>query len=198
MPKAAIPTTYAGANFRSMLEARWAAMFDTLGWEWDYEPFELSGYIPDFTIRWPTGELLVEVKPAWNSGDLDTNHARDKINQAGWEHRFLMVGAYPDLHATGVTPDGYTIFGHLDQRDETDQNTDACLIWCLNCEGYGLNSWVGSYRCARCGHYDGDSHFAPIRSVNIKTMWRTAGNSVQWRPRRNRIHPRHNEWERGY
>lgn len=33
----AIPTTYAGVNFRSRLEARWAAFFDLCGWKYTLE-----------------------------------------------------------------------------------------------------------------------------------------------------------------
>ena len=55
----AIRTLYAGTWFRSRLEARCAAMFDKLGWPWDYEPVDLPGYIPDFKV----GRLLVECKP---------------------------------------------------------------------------------------------------------------------------------------
>ncbi len=40
---------YAGVQFRSRLEARWAAMFDLLGWPWEYEPVDLDGYIPDYS-----------------------------------------------------------------------------------------------------------------------------------------------------
>lgn len=68
----AIETTYAGCRFRSRLEARWAVFFDTIGWEWQYEPegFERSWgwgetetvvrYLPDFYL--PTTETWVEVK----------------------------------------------------------------------------------------------------------------------------------------
>jgi len=59
---AAIPTHYNGVNFRSRLEARWAALFDMLGWEWEYEPIDLPGWIPDFKIK-GTRNLLVEIKP---------------------------------------------------------------------------------------------------------------------------------------
>lgn len=49
-----IETTYKGYRFRSRLEARWAVVFDTLGWQWEYEPegFDLpSGpYLPDFRV----------------------------------------------------------------------------------------------------------------------------------------------------
>jgi hypothetical protein len=44
----AIPTRYGGVQFRSRLEARWAAFFDLAGWRWQYEPIDLAGWIPDF------------------------------------------------------------------------------------------------------------------------------------------------------
>ena len=43
-------TTYNGVNFRSILEARWAAFFDLVGWDWKYEPFEINGKVPDFVL----------------------------------------------------------------------------------------------------------------------------------------------------
>ncbi len=59
MTIAAIPTMYNGLQFRSRLEARWAAMFDVCGFRYDYEPMDFNGYIPDFRI----GEIFFEVKP---------------------------------------------------------------------------------------------------------------------------------------
>lgn len=64
-------TFYRGIRFRSRLEARWAAFFDLAGWTWEYEPFDLEGWSPDFLVSFPCGhsecsgshELLVEVKP---------------------------------------------------------------------------------------------------------------------------------------
>jgi hypothetical protein len=61
MTFAAIKTLYNGIKFRSRLEAKWAAFFDLLGWEWEYEPFDLNGWIPDFLLK--HGRVLVEVKP---------------------------------------------------------------------------------------------------------------------------------------
>lgn len=63
----AIPTVYAGVQFRSRLEARWAAFFDVVGWPWEYEPLDLAGYIPDFVLAFPM-PMLVEVKPHWYPG----------------------------------------------------------------------------------------------------------------------------------
>ena len=64
MTYAAIPTVYADVQFRSRLEARWACFFDLLGWRWEYEPFDLNGWIPDFVLRGATHDHLIEVKPA--------------------------------------------------------------------------------------------------------------------------------------
>ncbi|TWI34046.1 hypothetical protein [Mesorhizobium tianshanense] len=56
-------TTYRDVIFRSQLEAQWAAFFDLCGWEWQYEPGKLPGWIPDFQIRTSFCDVLAEVKP---------------------------------------------------------------------------------------------------------------------------------------
>ena len=63
-----IPTIGArGLQFRSRLEAQWSFVFTELNWNWEYEPFDLNGYIPDFIISFDDGnELLVEVKGMLN------------------------------------------------------------------------------------------------------------------------------------
>ena len=52
----AIQTHFKGYHFRSRLEARWAVLFDSLGFDWEYEPegFELGEagrYLPDFYVE---------------------------------------------------------------------------------------------------------------------------------------------------
>ena len=56
------PTVFGGEQFRSRLEARWAAFFTILKWPWAYEPVDLGEWSPDFIIDAAT-TLLVEVKP---------------------------------------------------------------------------------------------------------------------------------------
>ena len=53
------PTKYNNRIYRSRLEARWAAYFDLAKIEFEYEPFDLEGWSPDFIIN---GNTLVEVK----------------------------------------------------------------------------------------------------------------------------------------
>lgn len=60
-----IKTEYSGHLFRSRLEARYAVMFDYLGWKWEYEKegYELKSgrYLPDFWF--PEIEIFAEIKP---------------------------------------------------------------------------------------------------------------------------------------
>lgn len=57
-----IPTDHKFRRYRSRLEARWGYLFDLLDWKYEYEPYDLNGWIPDFCI-YAANELLVEVKP---------------------------------------------------------------------------------------------------------------------------------------
>lgn len=83
-----------GILFRSRIEARWAKMFTDLGFDWDYEPFDLNGYIPDFIIKLPNNhdiEILVEVKSTTNFEKLTCY--KNKIINSGWKGHFLIVGS---------------------------------------------------------------------------------------------------------
>ena len=64
-----IPTIYKGINFRSRLEAKYACVFDQLGWKWEYEPVDFKGWIPDFVIR-GVNPIFVEIKPVWNIDEV--------------------------------------------------------------------------------------------------------------------------------
>jgi hypothetical protein len=59
------PTEYNGIAFRSRTEARWAVVFEQLGWDYQYEPeiFDLpiGRYLPDFYL--PSQQAYFEVKP---------------------------------------------------------------------------------------------------------------------------------------
>lgn len=92
MGKAAIPTRYSATQFRSRLEARWACFFDLIGWKWEYEPFDLEGYIPDFLVL-GTHPLLVEVKPYARLAEMEPLAA----NLPPAPYDYLIVGATPFL-----------------------------------------------------------------------------------------------------
>jgi hypothetical protein len=72
----AIETHYAGCRFRSRLEARWGVFFNSIGWQWQYEPQgftvgpESIPYLPDFWL--PELDLWVEVKGVVTPKDFRT------------------------------------------------------------------------------------------------------------------------------
>jgi hypothetical protein len=66
----AIPTTYNHVLYRSRMEARWAAFFDFVGWEFEYEPEPFQTWSPDFVIH--TLDTFIEVKPMLMWGEAIT------------------------------------------------------------------------------------------------------------------------------
>jgi hypothetical protein len=91
---AAIPTRYAGVQFRSRLEARWAAFFDLLGWRWDYEPMDMKGWTPDFLLHLHE-PVLVEVKPAITDATMATFF--EAVAPLG-AHRSLLLAQPPSQY----------------------------------------------------------------------------------------------------
>lgn len=90
---AGIPTLFANTQFRSRLEARWAHLFSEMRWQWEYEPFDTNGYIPDFLII-GKNPLLIEVKP------VATYEEAKKVAAGLPElpYPVVVVGCIPFLH----------------------------------------------------------------------------------------------------
>lgn len=86
----AIPTEYSGVTFRSRLEAKWAQFFDMIGVEWEYEPKQVKGWIPDFLIA---GQWLAEVKPTPITGTGAAHH--EPFSKAIRNFDTLLLGEGP-------------------------------------------------------------------------------------------------------
>lgn len=166
----AIPTTYAGVNFRSRLEAKWAAVFDACGWPWEYEPLDLDGYIPDFLLRLPYGRIAVEVKPiAWDGTGIDDDLiAATRAKFLAWDGPALIVGAFVQER-----------FGEL--RDDGIW-TPAAPFRCLDCGALSFcaedNAWI-----CRVNGCDGGRRIIDVGGFDRVAIFRAAANAVQWRPR---------------
>ena len=177
----AIQTKYRGTNFRSRLEARWAAFFDALGWPYDYEPLDLNGYIPDFVLHFYE-PLLVEVKPALSFADLAQHEA--KIEQSGWQHNALIVGArifFEEPYCVNHN-DYHPRLGALSQHYAAGWFwSEGRLINCTSCKKYGIFHDCGAWYCLRCGN-GGKDVLGDVRDEIIKFMWNEAGSTVQWNP----------------
>lgn len=178
----AIPTMYGGVQFRSRLEAKWAAMFDLLLWRWEYEPCDLNGWIPDFVLLSDFSPVYVEVKPAMALGDAAYEQARSKIEASGVRSEALICGAaLPSQSGTASVGWIAEICGDEFVWDEAS----AGLV------GTGQQPrkrWdfchaSFSFRGRLTGYYDGRC-FGQGGMVRrrLDSFWRCAGNKVQWRP----------------
>jgi hypothetical protein len=192
-----IQTQYNGTNFRSLLEARWAAWFDLVGWKWDYEPFELCGWIPDFVLSGPAARLLVEVKLLLVTDIIHTQEVQRELdcsyrpNESS--HEILLLGA-------GIQDyDGTAVLGWVREKEygwDVAALCDARL--CRDCPG---TSWSRGYEtpggdelladlCAYSGSYErrlqgfhpgGAGGLWSTEAGKHIGLWREAGNRTQWR-----------------
>lgn len=189
----AIPTTYKHTVFRSRLEARWAAFFDLAGWEWDYEPFDLSGWAPDFLLKGKV-KALVEVKPI-DFGAQEESAIRQAQTQAAKAFRTAqsVVGDSPgDLHGfppqyeIAIVGNGPFINGRgwslgVFALETMNAAHDIADLYVGKGEAQlDYAARTGSFRYRIGGQHDGDHHLHDILDTTPQDMWREAGNTVQW------------------
>lgn len=186
-----IPTVYNGIQFRSRIEAKWAAMFDLLKWPWEYEPIDLNGYIPDFVLSFQK-PMIVEVKSYldspfdWMKCDHEAGSALTKIARSGWRGEGLLVGG-------AMTPDRRAM-GHCGVQGPDPINPgllfncheDSAKTGELYAEPFGFKACcggpvdvVGVFFCRQCGDHDEGPTL--MDSTRIVSLWRQATNVVQWK-----------------
>lgn len=178
----AIPTLYNGVEYRSRLEARWAAFFGLAGWQFQYEPFDLNGWIPDFMIC-GDAEILVEVKPVTRF-PLEVH---EEVQRSGCDHQVLFLGcAVPVKRVYGEENPDWGPLGWLSIPRAVDPFvTDAyCLRLSLDdhpafglCGNQGPSSdrITGKPCPPECWHWASDE---------ANDLWTQAGNLTQWKGRR--------------
>ena len=188
--RAGIPTTHRGIEYRSRLEARWAAFFHNIGWEHTYEPFDGHGYIPDFLIHGKR-PLLVEVKPAVTAGEYDAPMDKIEAGLADFTHDVLIVGAtpFPSMisnswaPAAGLLGEWYG-FGEPD-LPVNHARTYARGEWilCRNCHSVAVRHEYQSFMGRPCGCYDGDHYCGEPPMGYLHKAWADACNDMKWRGR---------------
>ncbi len=189
---AAKETTYHGIVFRSRLEASWAAFFDLLGWRWEYEPFNLNGWLPDFAlvpIHRPGDLIMVEVKPS----TIVDQEASAKMEKSGHPGEFLMLGIGPFERFD--TP----MIGHIGEWVFCDDDHNPSQIYWVEAP---MGRWVGSesdeknkagiigycsesmsFRDRITGCYDGGSWGHVVTMAEIQGLWGAAKKAVRYEPR---------------
>jgi hypothetical protein len=172
----AIETKYAGVNFRSRLEAKWAAMFDLLRWEWTYEPCDFNGWIPDFAIRGSRQLVYVEVKPVGHFPE----EVASEIDASGCDQEPLIVGVGPFVNYDNP------MLGWLNEKASPESWWSEAVFgrWREGGGTIGFCHSEGVYDDRITGSYDGGSFGASYVSVGeIAMLWREAGNRTRWTPR---------------
>lgn len=182
----AIPTRYANCQFRSRLEARWAAFFDLLGWKWEYEPTDDGAWVPDFIIRGVCGPIPVEVKPIeWHDylEPVEQVEARKDLAKVFNSPRddILVLGAYLPNYE-GCFPECPTL--GVIVREGGGYNDPAKLSFSNQNGKIEFFADTGSYHGRIYGGPKAYSTHSPDgETLEQKTerLWREAGNAVQWR-----------------
>jgi hypothetical protein len=190
MPKG-IPTFYNGVQFRSRLEAKWAAMFDLLKWPWEYEPFDLDGWIPDFAligcsqdvtgytsegapiIKSELKSVLVEVKPVDKfPADIGAEIANTLGENPSYEA--LICGFTPVIgHAYDSPCIGWLYDGEFDLAPWGRWEYAATLGFCHK---------NNSFHDRISGLHDGGRYGrGGFDASLIADLWAKAGNITQWK-----------------
>lgn len=177
----AIPTVYRGRRYRSRLEARWAAFFDLLGWQHEYEPCDLGTWSPDFAL-WgsePEWRTLVEIKPIDHWCRVTARKISDAVNIIDPAHQaeqLLLLGSQP-------------IFGFVGDKFQHD-----ALGW-LGSPGLYETNWTEALFMVdafdRVDAFPNGEGFIPttviwgqfqrLRTCGVRPLWIEAANRVQWK-----------------
>lgn len=185
---APIPTVYDGIEYRSRLEARWAAFMSNIGWEFTYEPFDGDGYIPDFIVHGDR-PMVIEVKPAVTLAEFKQPTGKIEYGLADYQYDVLVVGADPLPAIKGGAGDDM-VAGWLGENNHGNPYGDPDYTWdtghwtrCTNCRSVAVFHGLMSFACRPCGCYDGDHYLGVFPERVLRSTWADAVNSVKWRGR---------------
>lgn len=169
-----IPTLYNGVQFRSRLEARWAAFFDYLDLRWEYEPFDLDGWIPDFMLS-GKNNVLVEIKPITKFDEATANKIFRASRQTEFRETDIFLGGcmVPALGSQHHIKLGW---GHEGWSADRPRWDECHLVQIPN------SVWGLFIKCGNAELLSGteDYIFTP-QYHEVRDLWRRAGNDVQWR-----------------
>lgn len=181
------PTVYAGIHFRSRLEATWAAMFDQLGWSWEYEPFQIGRWLPDFAVKAsaaPKGAILCEVKPTFDFPEEAAKKAWDSCDG----HDCLLLGA--GLIDSEWFYDSTKSIGWLSDRDggcwagyEPEDNAPLWEPPCMETRGgIGMCHPTGRWFNRMSGEPYKPATPERLKNEALMAMWGAAKKATRYEP----------------
>lgn len=156
-----------GILFRSRIEAQWAWLFELLGWRWEYEPFDLDGYIPDFMLYFGCGhetiDVLAEIKSDSDVWKMTDDHGHiQKIKNSGWEGRWVIFGC-----------------NYLKEADDniilgiTNRNEQFCL--------HKIHNWLVETREKTKGTTNKIYPSPKAINTEFEALWAEAKHKAQWK-----------------
>jgi hypothetical protein len=187
MSRKAIPTVYKSIEFRSRLEAKWAIMFDLLGWSWEYEPIDLNGYIPDFHVDFGKDQFFIEIKPHMTNTALMP--ALDKASAAlgdDADETILVLGGTIGNYGTYLNAETYVwhLTAMMMQKNGWGVD-DVYLAICPTCLTIVPLTYDGLWGFPCCAVPNADNkhyrHQLAISEGLIDGYWATATNAVKYR-----------------
>lgn len=166
---AALPTVYRETQFRSLLEASWAATLDSLGIVWEYEPetFTLpSGakYLPDFHLPeigvWleVKGPGIPRIEKAYELGEMLACGCPDFSCTCAWPGGEMVIIGWAPKPIDPWADDRYR---HWPGRAKAKllrrhggfvrwTSTRRHNSWMTRCAGCVRTTWVEGARLLRC------------------------------------------------
>lgn len=164
------PTKYNGTIYRSRLEARWAAFFELIGWEYEYEPIDFDGWSPDFRVTTPLDSWYFEIKPdfvlekweSWQEPLIKMENATD------CDRLVLISRPFPldpliNLNFAGL----------VTTRHSSNKGRDFCT---------GYISYFEEYDRMFITDCDELRNYRECDLSTSKRLWREAGNKVMFLP----------------
>lgn len=190
--KKGIPTKYRGRQYRSRLEARWAAMFDMLGWKYEYEPFDLNGWIPDFVINGIDYFSLVEVKPiTFYDSNVYKKYRLIMDSDNYSKIHLILLGSVIPLCKHDIFPViGWMQNKFVPSNFEELSHEENCGHAQIHLPKLGIMSL---YHCSTNNSHNHDlvnhnglpeHELEPMTFNKLQYMWQESGNIVQWKPNR--------------
>lgn len=166
---AALPTIYRGTEFRSLLEASWAATLDSLHIAWEYEPetFTLTSgvkYLPDFHLTeigtWleVKGPGVPRVEKAYELGEMLACGCDDVACTCRWPGGEMVIVGHPPAPIDPWTDEAYRRWPAAAKAKLVRRHggfirwtsTRRHNSWMTRCSGCARVLWVESARLRRC------------------------------------------------
>ncbi|MBU0991827.1 MAG: hypothetical protein KJ737_04965 [Proteobacteria bacterium] len=177
-----IKTLWKFNQYQTLLDARWACMFDLLEWRYEYQPYNINGWVPTFAL-FGANTILVEVKPYTSLKQFQTAKLIQAIDGSPMENKeILLLGSeiFPEAEAFQDPAIGW-----IGEHGFADPETYEINCWFAYAVFNFNRSWgffheYGGYNDRMTGRYDGDGHLMPPDYKEVLELWNLAGEIINF------------------